>query len=107
MSFFALPGPTAMVIALTRDNQFKVEAITDEFVTLDTERTNMMEKFDAVVEGAMDDSYKVTEDNVNRRQKGKDDEDEKGAGKKSVKRKSIKDSKTGGAAKKRKVSAKK
>ena len=74
-----------MVIALTRDNQFKVEAITDEFVTLDTERTNMMDKFDAIVEGDMDDGYKVTDDNVNSKKKGNDENEEIGV--KGTKRK--------------------
>mmetsp|Transcript_7304 Transcript_7304/g.16158 ORF Transcript_7304/g.16158 Transcript_7304/m.16158 type:complete len:337 (-) Transcript_7304:25-1035(-) len=60
------PGPTAMVVALTRDGQFKVEAITDEFVTLDTNtRTNVMDKLNAVVKGDMDESYNVRDDNVN------------------------------------------
>lgn len=96
-----------MVIALTRDNQFKVEAITDEFVTLDTERTNMMDKFDAVVEGEMDDSYKVKEDdNVNRKDKKAKYDEENSDGKKGAKRNSAaKDAKTG--AKKRKIVAKK
>jgi hypothetical protein len=95
-----------MVIALTRDNQFKVEAITDEFVTLDTERTNMMDKFDAVVEGEMDDSYKVKEDdNVNRKDKKAKYDEENSDGKKGAKRNSAaKDAKTG--AKKRKIVAK-
>lgn len=96
-----------MVLALTRDNQFKVEAITDEFVTLDTERTNMMDKFDAVVEGEMDDSYKVKEDdNVNRKDKKAKYDEENSDGKKGAKRNSAaKDAKTG--AKKRKIVAKK
>ena len=95
-----------MVIALTRDNTFKVEAITDEFVTLDTERTNIMDKFDAIVEGEMDEGYKVTDDNVNRNEKKnrKQGEVEEGGGDKGTKRKSGKSEQAGGAVKKRKIS---
>ena len=61
------PGPTAMVVALTRDGKFKVEAITDEFVTLDAStRTDVMAKLDAVVRGDMDSTYRYEgDDNVN------------------------------------------
>ncbi|KAL7517407.1 hypothetical protein ACHAWX_002333 [Stephanocyclus meneghinianus] len=110
------PGPTAMVIALTRDGQFKVEAITDEFVTLNTDRTNMMDKLNAVVEGEMDDGYKVVDDNVNRSEKKKaakdgDGNDDKVEGeKKGTKRQSSRRSdkkSNGGAQKKRKISVSK
>lgn len=93
-----------MVIALTRDNQFKVEAITDEFVTLDTERTNMMDKFDAIVEGDMDDGYKVMDDNVNSKKKGDDENNETGT--KVIKRKA-KGAGSSSVVKKRKVAASK
>ncbi|KAL3801986.1 hypothetical protein HJC23_010330 [Cyclotella cryptica] len=108
------PGPTAMVIALTRDGQFKVEAITDEFVTLDTDRTNMMDRLNAVVEGEMDDGYNVIDDNVNRSEKkksakdGEGNEDTDKGEKKRTKRQSSgrNDRKSnGGAPKKRKLSA--
>lgn len=73
------PGPTAMVVALNRDGQFKVEAITDEFVTLDTStKTDMMAKLDAVVKGDMDDTYRYREINVNaNKKKGKGGDDDK------------------------------
>ncbi len=54
------PGPTAMIVAMTRDGKLKVEAVTDEFVTLDAStRTDVMAKLDAVVtgEGGMDSTY--------------------------------------------------
>jgi hypothetical protein len=64
------PGPTAMIVALGRDGKFKVEAITDEYVTLNTtSRTDVMAKLNAVVlhqgEGGDDMSYYDGDDNVN------------------------------------------
>jgi hypothetical protein len=108
---FLAKGPTAMVIALTREGQFKVEAITDEFVTLDTERTNIMDKFDAVVEGEMDDGYKIADDNVNRNEKKKTNNDGEDKGnnegeKKGTKRKGDAKKAGGGAVKKRKSASK-
>ena len=108
-----------MVVALTRDGQFKVEAITDEFVTLDTTtRTDVMAKLDAVVKGDMDDTYKVREENVNvnSKKKGKKDDDdgvnngngEGGSGKKQGTKKRTASAAKGGAgnaAKKRKTAA--
>lgn len=81
------PGPTAMIVAMNRDGQLKVEAITDEFVTLDTNtKTDVMAKFDAVVSGeGMDDGYKVREENVNitdKKKGGEKDDDNKKKGKK-------------------------
>lgn len=78
------PGPTAMVVAMTRDGKLKVESITDEFVTLDAEtRTDVMAKLDAVVEnGSMDETYRYDgEEDVNRRKRenygdNEDDDDE-------------------------------
>ena len=96
-----------MVIALTRDNQFKVEAITDEFVTLDTERTNMMDKFDAVIEGEMDEGYRVTDDNVNRNERKAKTQQEDGKKEGGGKRKGDKKAVSGGAVKKRKVATSK
>ena len=102
-----------MVIALTRDGQFKVEAITDEFVTLDTDRTNMMDKLNAVVEGEMDDGYKVMDDNVNRSEKKKAaNDDERNENKDAFEKKGTKRQSSGrsdrrsngGAPKKRKIS---
>lgn len=63
-------GPTAMIVALGRDGKFKVEAITDEYVTLNTtSRTDVMAKLNAVVlhqgEGGDDMSYYDGDDNVN------------------------------------------
>lgn len=103
------PGPTAMVVALNRDGQFKVEAITDEFVTLDADtKTDVMAKLDAVVKGDMDDSYKYREENVNARKRGKKggeeaEEGDGGGGKKGKKRAAGTAAKGGNAAKKRKT----
>jgi len=66
-----------MIVALNRDGKFKVEAITDEFVTLDTNtKTDVMAKLDAVVKGDMDESYMYQEINVNKKKKGKNDEED-------------------------------
>ncbi|KAL9183224.1 hypothetical protein ACHAXT_005011 [Thalassiosira profunda] len=102
------PGPTAMVVALNRDGRFKVEAITDEFVTLDADtKTDVMAKLDAVVRGDMDDSYKYREENVNARKRGKKGEEAEegdgGGGKKGKKRAAGTAAKGGNAAKKRKT----
>jgi hypothetical protein len=44
-----------MIVAMTRDGKLKVEAITDEFVTLDAStRTDVMARLDAVVTGGGD-----------------------------------------------------
>lgn len=96
-----------MVVALTRDGQFKVEAIIDEFVTLDTNtKTDVMAKLDAVVKGDMDETYMYREDNVNvnKKNKGKagDDNDKKG-GEGGKKRASVAKG-SGSAPKKRKTS---
>ena len=70
-----------MIVALNRDGKFKVEAITDEFVTLDTNtKTDVMAKLDAVVKGDMDESYMYQEINVNRKKKKGKDEEEDGNG---------------------------
>ena len=108
-----------MIVALNRDGQFKVESITDEFVTLDTNtKTNVMAKLDAVVkEGDMDETYLYKETNVNvnskkKKKKGKnDDDDDEDDGDKKKKGKKRAASSSGGnggnAAKKRKTSVKK
>lgn len=46
----------------------KVDAITDEFVSL-TKTTDVMAKLNAVVKGSMDESYKVVDDDINQREK--------------------------------------
>ncbi|KAL7538383.1 hypothetical protein ACHAXR_008517 [Thalassiosira sp. AJA248-18] len=103
------PGPTAMVVALTRDGQLKVESIVDEFVTLDTNtKTDVMAKLDAVVKGDMDESYQFTEENVNANKKkgnkgGDGKEDDDGGNKNGKKRASTAKS-SGSAPKKRKTS---
>lgn len=129
------PGPTAMIVAMTRDGKLKVEAITDEFVTLDAStRTDVMAKLDAIVTGAgdMDSTYRRYDgdDNVNAKGgkgrrggddgKGKDGRDDKhdddsaadggGGGKKSGKRRASGTANGGGggggpAPKKRRASA--
>ena len=95
-----------MIVALNRDGKFKVEAITDEFVTLDTNtKTDVMAKLDAVVKGDMDESYMYQEINVNRKKKGKDDEEDGNGGAKKTgkKRAASLGGAKGNAAKKRKV----
>jgi len=113
------PGPTAMVVSLTRDGKLKVESVTDEFVTLDTKaRTDVMAKLDAVVEGDMDDGYVVRDENVNDNKRGGDnsnkgkkgsladsDQNDDGKGKMGKKRVSVSKSSGGGAAKKKRVSS--
>ena len=93
-----------MIVALNRDGKFKVEAITDEFVTLDTNtKTDVMAKLDAVVKGDMDESYMYQEINVNKKKKGKDDDEEDGTKKTGKKRAASTSGSKGNAAKKRKV----
>jgi hypothetical protein len=68
-----LPGPTAMLVALTKGKQLRVEGLTDEFATL-VQTQDVMAKLDAIVTGAqMDDGYKVVEENVNRVERNKGD----------------------------------
>ena len=104
------PGPTAMIVAMNRDGQLKVEAITDEFVTLDTNtKTDVMAKLDAVVSGDMDEGYKVRDDNVNITDKKKSGSSDKGneggsGDKKGKKRSSTSKGSSSNAPKKRKVS---
>ena len=109
-----------MILALNRDGQFKVESITDEFVTLDTNtKTNVMAKLDAIVEGDMDETYLYKETNVNvnskkKKKKGKNDDDDDygeddGDKKKKGKKRAASTSSgtSGNAAKKRNTSVKK
>jgi len=74
------PGPTAMIVNLSKQSGVaKVEALTDEFITLEKTQ-DVMAKLDAVVSGNMDD-YTFVEENVNRRNNTKEGEverDEKG-----------------------------
>jgi len=92
-----------MIVALNRDGKLKVEAITDEFVTLDTNtKTDVMAKLDAVVKGDMDESYMYQEINVNKKKKGKDDEED-GTKKIGKKRAASTGGAKGNATKKRKV----
>lgn len=59
------PGPTAMVVAFSREgHQLKVDAITDEFVTL-TKTQDIMAKLDAVTTGKMDEGFTHREMNAN------------------------------------------
>jgi hypothetical protein len=59
------PGPTVMVLSHLGDDKLKVEAVTNEFVTL-AKVSNVMAKLNAVmVQGEMDDGYKIIDDNVN------------------------------------------
>ena len=94
-----------MIVALNRDGKFKVEAITDEFVTLDTNtKTDVMAKLDAVVKGDMDESYMYKEINVNKKKKGKDDDEEDGnSTKKTGKKRAASSSGSKGNTKKRKM----
>jgi hypothetical protein len=70
------PGPTVMVLSHVGDSKLKVEAVTNEFVTL-SKVTNVMAKLNAVmVQGKMDDGYKVIDDNVNVNKKNDEDKQE-------------------------------
>jgi hypothetical protein len=56
-----------MILTL-RGGEMKVDAITDEFVSL-TKTTDVMAKLNAVIKGSMDASYKVVDDDINQREK--------------------------------------
>jgi hypothetical protein len=63
------PGPTVLVLTHTSGGgdtaTIKVDSMTNEFVTL-SQVTNVMQKLNAVmVQGEMDDGYKVVDQNVN------------------------------------------
>ncbi|EJK46493.1 hypothetical protein THAOC_34834 [Thalassiosira oceanica] len=97
------PGPTAMVVALTREGKFKVESITDEFVTLDAKGAHVMDSLgDNMREGFM-----VREEDVNARKKGGEGEDDKegtdGKGKMGRKRAAGKSSGSSAPQKRKKV----
>lgn len=98
------PGPTAMVVALTREGQFKVESITDEFVTLDAQGAHVMDSMgDNMREGFM-----VREEDVNARNKGGDEEgDEGGNGKGKMGKKRAAGKSTGASAPKKRKKVKK
>jgi hypothetical protein len=59
------PGPTAMILAL-RGGELKVDAMTDEFVSL-AKTIDVMAKLNAVVQGSMDASYNIVDDDINKR----------------------------------------
>lgn len=60
-----VPGPTALVVALSKGGQLRVEGMTDEFATL-AKTKDVMASLDAVVHGEFDDGFKVQDENVNR-----------------------------------------
>ena len=57
-------GPTALVLVVGKTGQLKVDAVTDEFITV-RKTQDVMAKLDAVVRGDMDAGYNVVEENVN------------------------------------------
>lgn len=59
-----LPGPTALVVGLSKGGQLRVEGITNEFATF-VKTQDVMAKLDAVVEGEMDEGFRVQDENVN------------------------------------------
>lgn len=66
-----LPGPTAMLVGLSKGKQLRLEGITDEFASL-VQTSDVMAKLDAIVTGAeLDEGYKYVEENVNRVDKSK------------------------------------
>ena len=60
-----LPGPTALVVGLSKGGQLRVEGVTNEFATF-VKTQDIMAKLDAVVEGEMDDGFTVQDENVNK-----------------------------------------
>ena len=71
-----LPGPTAMVVSLSKGRQLKVESLTDEFATM-VQTQNILEKLDAVVEGEMDETFTHKDENVNVKDKKQEAADAK------------------------------
>ena len=61
-----LPGPTAMVVGLSKGGQLRVEGITDEFATLQKTK-DVMATLDAVVHGEFDEGFKIRDENVNKK----------------------------------------
>lgn len=61
-----LPGPTVLVVNLTKGGQLKVEGITDEFATL-AKAKDVMKSLDAVVKGDFDEGFQVRDENVNKK----------------------------------------
>ena len=61
------PGPTAMIASVNKGGVMKVEAITDEFVTLEKDVIDVMARLDAQVKGDLDEGYstKGHDTNVN------------------------------------------
>jgi hypothetical protein len=66
------PGPTCIVASMhpmIGNNMIKVECITDEFVTLHKGR-DQLARLDAIVEKSdLDDSFQVTDSNINNNSK--------------------------------------
>jgi hypothetical protein len=60
-----LPGPTALVVGFAKGG-LKVESITDEFSRL-YKTQDVMAQLAAVVQGTMDESFRVHDENVNAR----------------------------------------
>lgn len=74
-------GPTALVLVLGKAGQLKVDAITDEFITV-RKTHDVMAKLNAVVRGDMDAGYNVVEENVNVTKEKKDEGDNEPVAKK-------------------------
>lgn len=62
-------GPTALVLAVGKGGQLKVDAISDEFVALQKTQDVMANMDGVVVQGIMDQGYQVVEEDVNAREK--------------------------------------
>lgn len=60
-----LPGPTALVVGLSKGGQLKVEGITDEFATL-AKTKDIMATLNAVIHGDFDEGFRVQDENVNK-----------------------------------------
>ena len=61
------PGPTVLIGSIIPNNDgkmMKVDCITDEFCSI-KKTGDVMAQLEAVVEGDMDESYQIREDNVN------------------------------------------
>lgn len=68
-----LPGPTCMLVGLSKGALLKVEGMTDEFASL-VQTHDVMAKLDAIVTGAkLDEGYQVMDENVNRVDRSKGD----------------------------------
>lgn len=74
-------GPTALLLVVGKTGQLKVDAITDEFITV-RKTQDVMAKLNAVVRGDMDAGYNVMEENVNEAKDKKDQGDSEPVAKK-------------------------